>query len=142
MSTHSTDAPEAVYHQLRVPGPRVGLGLTQAPGGCCLVSSWLASWAGPLGLAHRKRSSLIALPGDKASDMEVFHKTTAGGFLERGEMKVQENTGLWELIMVAFQVRVIFTLILGATGFLAMLGTALRTQGGGGFHLGSSVVSL
>lgn len=90
MSTHSTDAPEAVYHQLRVPGPRVRLGLTRAPGGCCLVSSWLASWAGPLGLAHQKRSSLIVLPGDEASDMEVFHKTTAGGFLERGELKVQE----------------------------------------------------
>ena len=42
--------------------------------------------------------------------------------------------------MVAFQVGVVFTLILGATGFWTM--TALGTQGGGGFHLGSSVVSL
>ena len=44
--------------------------------------------------------------------------------------------------MVSFQVGVVFTFILGARGFWAMLGTALGTQGRGGFHLGSSVVSL
>lgn len=79
MSTHSADAPEAVYHQIKVPGPREELGPNQAPGGRCLVS-WLASRAGPLDLAHRKRSSLIVLPGEGFSDMEVFHKTTAGGY--------------------------------------------------------------
>lgn len=34
----------------------------------------------------------------------------------------------------------VFTLILGATGFLAMSEAAERTQGGDCFHLGSSVV--
>lgn len=41
---------------------------------------------------------MIALPGDVAlSDVKVFYKTTAGGFLDRGELNVQENIRLWKL---------------------------------------------
>lgn len=94
VSTHSADAPEAVYHQIKVPGPREELGPNQAPGGRCLVS-WLASWAGPLGLAHRKRSSLIVLPEEAFSDMEVFHKTTAGGYSR--ERRTESSGKYWTL---------------------------------------------
>lgn len=93
MSTHSTNAPEAIYHQLKVPGPREELGVATGGGG---LVSWLASRAGPLGLAHRKRSSLIVLPGDEAfSDMEVFHKTTAGGYSR--ERRTESSGKYWTL---------------------------------------------